>query len=82
MQLTRFVRTLGLFLVLGAFDSMLGCGSKSQQVALDAEDENGMLVAETRNPQVQQTTEGIGEGEFGRPARSQVPLTNSRGIIL
>ncbi len=45
MQLTRFARALGLLLVLGVLGSVVGCGSESQQAALDAEDENGMLVA-------------------------------------
>ena len=44
MQLMRLVPALLLFLVLGVLGSVVGCGSKSQQVALDKEDENGMLV--------------------------------------
>jgi hypothetical protein len=35
---------LGQLLVLVVLGSVVGCGSPSQQVALDKEDENGMLV--------------------------------------
>jgi hypothetical protein len=43
-MMIRLVPALGLFLVLGVLGSVVGCGSKSQQVALDKEDEDGMLV--------------------------------------
>jgi hypothetical protein len=35
---------VGLLLVVGVLGSVVGCGSPSQQVALDKEDENGMLA--------------------------------------
>jgi hypothetical protein len=44
MPLMRIVPALRLLLVLGVLGSVVGCGSPSQQVALDKEDENGMLV--------------------------------------
>jgi hypothetical protein len=44
MQLTRLVPALGLFLALGVLGSVVGCGSESQQVALDKVDDDGMLV--------------------------------------
>ena len=45
MQLARFVRALGLVLVLGVLVPVVGCGSGSQQAALDEVDEDGMLVS-------------------------------------
>jgi hypothetical protein len=44
MQLTRLVPALGLFLVLGVLGSVVGCGSESQKVALDKQDDDGMLI--------------------------------------
>jgi hypothetical protein len=44
MRLMRLVPVLGLFCYIGILGSVVGCGSKSQQIALDQEDEDGMLV--------------------------------------
>jgi hypothetical protein len=44
MQLMRLVPAVWQFLAFGVLGSVVGCGPKSQQVALDKEDENGMLI--------------------------------------
>jgi hypothetical protein len=45
MKHTRFVRFVGLCLLLCLSSVFTGCGAQSQQVELEKEDENGMLVA-------------------------------------
>jgi len=46
MQLMRFVRALGLFLVLGVFGSVVGCGSGAQQGSPAELEEAGKSIAE------------------------------------
>jgi hypothetical protein len=47
MQMTRFVRALGLMLGLGVGGSVVGCGSGSQQAALAEQEESGKIRAES-----------------------------------
>jgi hypothetical protein len=67
MQLTRFARALGLFLMIG----VVGCGSESQRVALDAEDENGMLVARkgirSHNRELRESKASSANGKTRKP---------------
>jgi hypothetical protein len=45
MRLTRFFRAALLALVPGVFGLNIGCGTPTQQVALDEVDADGMLVS-------------------------------------
>ncbi len=72
MQLPRLVRALGLSLVLVVLGSVVGCGSESQQGALDKVDEDGMLVArkgirEAQKQQRESAKAKSGGRRSGRP---------------
>jgi hypothetical protein len=73
MQLMRLARALGLFLVLGVFGSVVGCGSGPQQGAVAGQDEDGMVAANKglRTFHKQQRESAEAKSSNGRSGKSR-----------
>ena len=73
MQLTRLARALGLFLALGVFGSVAGCGSGPQQGAVAGQDKDGMVAAnkELRTFHKQMRESAKAKSSNGRSGKSR-----------